>query len=55
MYGIVYEMLYAIFQICPLTVAQALITVLLDEKYFYSFTVIHKLIFGLANALFNRS
>ena len=32
-YGIVYEMLYAIFQICSLTVAQVEITVLLDEFF----------------------
>ena len=33
-YGIVYELLNAIFQIHSLTVAQVKITVLLDEKYF---------------------
>ena len=43
MYGIVYEMLNAIFQICSLTVAQVKITLLFDEKYFLDyFTVIHE-------------
>ena len=36
-YGIVYEMFNAIFQICSLTVAQVSITLLLDEKYFRLF------------------
>ena len=53
MYGIVYEMLNAIFQLCSLTVTQIYITLLLDENYFYSFIVIHKN--GQVNALFNRS
>ena len=53
MYGIVYEMLNAIFQICSLTVTQVSITVLLDENYFYFFIVVHTI--GQANALFNRS
>ena len=36
-YGIVYEMFNAKFQICSLTVAQVKITLLLDEKYFRLF------------------
>ena len=40
MYGIVYEMLNAIFQICSLTVAQ----VYRRKKFLASFTVNHKYI-----------
>ena len=54
-YGIVYEMLNAIFQICSLTLEQLKINLLLDEKSFRLFFVIHRWIFGLATTLFNHS